>query len=164
MAIYNIEAREQKGMIIGDQTGISKGACYPQLWYVITRFYRTNRFFITENQICFRYIQEGFNLQSVQGILVPFIVNGKRSKTDIKDENEYCIGLCTRQETYFKDMRITFADFVLATYSQFLILPMKTWSHEFLLEVAKEIFFTPMLDGNRPLRVLLKVGEFYKVC
>jgi DNA repair protein RadC len=120
MAIYNIEVRKQ-GMIIGDQTGIGKG----RIAAAMIR-YATNQglipVFITEKANLFSDLYR--DLAAIGSAhLVPFIVNGKESKTDIKDENGKVIYQAmppTQQATVFKNKRVPIGcDFVLATYSQF---------------------------------------------
>ena len=84
MSIYNIEAREQ-GMIIGDQTGIGKGRiAAAMIRYGVKRGLKP--VFITEKANLFSDIYR--DLVAIGSAhLTPFIVNGKETKTDIKDED-----------------------------------------------------------------------------
>jgi len=159
MAIYNIEAREQ-GMIIGDQTGIGKGrVAAAMIRYAVLQGHKP--IFITEKPNLFSDIYRDL-IAIGSGHLVPFIVNGKESKTDIKDENGeilYQALAHSEQETYFKDMRVpAFANFVLATYSQFNSPDKKPEKPQFLLEVAKGNIL--ILDESHNASGSSKVGEF----
>ncbi|MBS1610440.1 MAG: strawberry notch family protein, partial [Bacteroidetes bacterium] len=84
MAIYNIEARSQ-GMIIGDQTGIGKGrVAAAMIRYAVNQGLKP--MFLTEKANLFSDIYR--DLVAIgSGHLKPFIVNGRESKTDIKDED-----------------------------------------------------------------------------
>ena len=139
MAIYNIEARGQ-GMIIGDQTGIGKG----RIAAAIIR-YAVNQglkpVFITEKANLFSDIyRDLFAINSAH--LVPFIVNGKESKTDIKDEEGTVIYQAlpaTEQNKIFKDQQVPAKfDFVLGTYSQFNSPDKKPEKPAFLRAIAED--------------------------
>lgn len=159
MAIYNIEAREQ-GMIIGDQTGIGKGrVAAAMIRYAVLQGHKP--IFITEKPNLFSDIYRDL-IAIGSGHLVPFIVNGKESKTDIKDENGtilYQALPSTEQQHYFKDKRIPAnCDFVLATYSQFNSPDRKPEKPQFLLEVAKENVL--ILDESHNASGSSQVGDF----
>lgn len=137
MAIYNIEAREQ-GMIIGDQTGIGKGRiAAAMIRYAVLQGKKP--IFITEKPNLFSDIYR--DLSAIGSAhLVPFIVNGRESKTDIKDENGEVIHQAlsaAEQQVYFKDQRIPGnCDFVLATYTQFNSPDRKPEKPNFLRAIA----------------------------
>lgn len=142
MAIYNIEARGQ-GMIIGDQTGIGKGrvaagiiryACHQGLKPV----------FLTEKANLFSDIYR--DLYAIgSGRLKPFIVNGRESKTDIKDED----GNVVYQALPYQDQQSIFSsralpanfDFVVATYTQFNSPDKKPEKPAFLSAIAEDNIF-----------------------
>ncbi len=159
MAIYNIEAREQ-GMIIGDQTGIGKGrVASAMIRYAVLQGHKP--IFITEKPNLFTDIYR--DLTAIGSAhLVPFIVNGKESKTDVKNENGdviYQAFATNEQQRYFKDKHIpTMCDFVLATYSQFNSPDKKPEKPQFLLEIAKRNVI--ILDESHNASGSSNVGEF----
>jgi P-loop containing NTP hydrolase pore-1/C-terminal domain on Strawberry notch homologue len=120
VAIYNIEARGQ-GMIIGDQTGIGKGRiAASMIRYAVTQGLKP--IFITEKANLFSDIYR--DLKAIGcGHYKPFIVNGKESKTDIKDEDGNIIYQAlpaNDQAKIFSSREIPKQfDFVVGTYSQF---------------------------------------------
>lgn len=142
MAIYNIEARGQ-GMIIGDQTGIGKGrvaaamiryACHQGLKPV----------FLTEKANLFSDIYR--DLYAIgSGRLKPFIINGRESKTDIKDEDGNVIFQALpygEQQQVFSGRTVPPAfDFVVATYSQFNSPEKKPEKPAFLSAVGEDTVF-----------------------
>ena len=159
MAIYNIEAREQ-GMIIGDQTGIGKGrVAAAMIRYAVLQGYKP--IFITEKPNLFTDIYRDLNAIG-SGHLVPFIVNGRESKTDIKDESGEILYQAfppSEQQTYFKEKRIPAnCNFVLATYSQFNSPDKKPEKPQFLLEVAQDNVL--ILDESHNASGSSQVGEF----
>jgi len=159
MAIYNIEAREQ-GMIIGDQTGIGKGrVAAAMIRYSVLQGHKP--IFITEKPNLFSDIYRDL-IAIGSGHLVPFIVNGKESKTDIKDENGeilYQALAPAEQQSYFKDKRIPgFADFVLATYSQFNSPDKKPEKPSFLNAIAEGTIL--ILDESHNASGSSQVGEY----
>jgi predicted RNA methylase len=84
MSIYNIEERGV-GMIIGDQTGIGKGRIAASIIrYAVEQ--GVQPVFITEKANLFSDIYRDLSAIG-SSHLVPFIVNGRESKTDIKDED-----------------------------------------------------------------------------
>ena len=159
MAIYNIEAREQ-GMIIGDQTGIGKGrVAAAMIRYAVLQGHKP--IFITEKPNLFSDIYRDL-IAIGSGHLVPFIVNGRESKTDIKDESGEILFQAlapSEQQTYFKDKRVpAFADLVLATYSQFNSPDKKPEKPQFLLEIAEGTIL--ILDESHNASGSSQVGEF----
>lgn len=159
MAIYNIEAREQ-GMIIGDQTGIGKGrVAAAMIRYAVLQGHKP--VFITEKPNLFSDIYRDL-IAIGSGHLVPFIVNGKESKTDIKDENGDILHQAlppAEQQGYFKDKRIPgFADFVLGTYSQFNSPDKKPEKPSFLNEIAEGNIL--ILDESHNASGSSQVGEY----
>ncbi len=120
LAVYNIEVRNE-GMITGDQTGIGKGRIAASLIRVYARM-GLKPVFITEKPNLFSDIYR--DLVAIgSGDLVPFIVNGRESKTQVKDEDGHVIYEAFEksvQESYFNEGNIPGeCDFVMATYSQF---------------------------------------------
>lgn len=120
IAIYNIEARGQ-GMIIGDQTGIGKGRiAAAMIRYAVLQGLKP--VFLTEKANLFSDIYR--DLSAIGSAhLKPFIVNGRESKTDIKDEDGeviYQAPAPTEQQSIIESRMVpTQYDFVLGTYSQF---------------------------------------------
>ena len=159
MAIYNIEAREQ-GMVIGDQTGIGKGrVAAAMIRYAVLQGHHP--VFITEKPNLFSDLYRDL-IAVGSGHLVPFIVNGRESKTDIKDEHGqvlYQAHAPAEQQTFFKEKRIPAnCDFVLATYSQFNSPDKKPEKPQFLLEIAKNNVL--ILDESHNASGSSQVGEF----
>jgi hypothetical protein len=85
LAIYNIE-KKGEGVIIADQTGIGKGRIAAGIIrYAVLK--GKQPVFMTEKPNLFSDIYR--DLTDIgAGNLVPFIVNAKEDKTDIKDKNE----------------------------------------------------------------------------
>jgi DNA modification methylase len=139
MAIYNIEAREQ-GMIIGDQTGIGKGrVAAAMIRYGVNR--KVKPIFITEKANLFSDIYR--DLAAIGSAhLVPFIVNGRESKTDIKDEDGNIVYQAlplTEQQSIFESRKIPAKfHFVVGTYSQFNSPEKKPEKPAFLRAIAKD--------------------------
>ncbi|MBC7510141.1 MAG: strawberry notch C-terminal domain-containing protein, partial [Ferruginibacter sp.] len=142
MAIYNIEARNQ-GMIIGDQTGIGKGRiAAAMIRYAVLQGLKPVS--LTEKANLFSDIyRDLFAIGS--GHLKPFIVNGKESKTDIKDEDGTILFQApptTEQNNVFKYRAVPAQyDFVLATYSQFNSPERKPEKPNFLQAIAADNIF-----------------------
>lgn len=138
MAIYNIEVRKQ-GMIIGDQTGIGKGRIAASMVrYAVNQGFKP--IFITEKANLFSDLYR--DLVAIGSAnLVPFIVNGKESKTDIKDEQGNVVYQAlppTEQSRVFQDRAIPNKfNFVMATYSQFNSPEKKPEKPQFLRAIAK---------------------------
>jgi predicted RNA methylase len=159
MAIYNIEARNQ-GMIIGDQTGIGKGRiAAAMIRYAVLQGFKP--VFITEKPNLFSDIYRDLSAIGSAN-LVPFIVNGRESKTDIKDENGEIIHQAlpsVEQQVYFKDQRIpAFCDFVLATYTQFNSPDKKPEKPSFLRTIAQDNIL--ILDESHNASGSSQTGEF----
>ncbi|MDP1800838.1 MAG: strawberry notch C-terminal domain-containing protein [Bacteroidota bacterium] len=159
LAIYNIEAREQ-GMIIGDQTGIGKGrVAAAMIRYSVLQGLKP--IFITEKPNLFSDIYRDL-IAIGSGHLVPFIVNGKESKTDIKDEDGNILHQALsapEQQVFFEDKRIPGnCDFVLATYSQFNSPDRKPIKPQFLIAVAKDNNI--IMDESHNASGSSQTGEF----
>lgn len=139
VAIYNIEARGQ-GMIIGDQTGIGKGRIASSIIrYAVQQGLKP--IFITEKANLFSDIYR--DLVAIgSSHLKPFIVNGRESKTDIKDEDGNVVYQAlnvTEQNRIFKEQKIPHGfDFVVGTYSQFNSPERKPEKPNFLRAIAEE--------------------------
>lgn len=139
VAIYNIEARGQ-GMIIGDQTGIGKGRiAASMIRYAVMQGLKP--IFITEKANLFSDIYR--DLKAIGcGHFKPFIVNGKESKTDIKDEDGniiYQAPNLNEQTRVFSEQKIPSQyDFVLGTYSQFNSPDKKPEKPTFLRAIAED--------------------------
>ncbi|MBS1629530.1 MAG: strawberry notch family protein [Bacteroidetes bacterium] len=139
MAIYNIEGRRQ-GMIIGDQTGIGKGRVAAAIIrYACQQGIRP--VFVTEKPNLFSDIYR--DLKAIGSAdLVPFIVNGKESKTDIKDEDGniiYSALTAPEQQTIFESRLLPGRfNFSVATYSQFNSPETKPLKPAFLQAIAED--------------------------
>ena len=138
MAIYNIEAREQ-GMIIGDQTGIGKGrVAAAMVRYGVVQGLKP--VFITEKANLFSDLYRDL-LAIGSGYLKPFIINGRESKTDIKDEDGNVVYQAlapTEQNRVFKERKVPAAfDFVMGTYSQFNSPEKKPEKPGFMLAITE---------------------------
>ncbi len=159
MAIYNIEARRQ-GMIIGDQTGIGKGRVAAS----IIRYGVENGMqpiFITEKANLFSDIYR--DLVAIGSAnLVPFIVNGRESKTDIKDEDGNVIYqslIPAQQDTIFREKKLPSKyNFVVATYSQFNSMEKKPVKPDFLRAIAENNII--ILDEAHNSSGSSNTGEF----
>lgn len=142
MAIYNIEARRQ-GMIIGDQTGIGKGRVAASMIRYTCQQGKTP-VFLTEKANLFSDIYRDL-LAIGSGHLRPFIVNGRESKTDIKDEDGnivYQALPANEQQVIFRSRQVPPEyDYILATYSQFNSPEKKPEKPAFLNEIAEDNIF-----------------------
>ncbi len=159
MAIYNVEARGQ-GMIIGDQTGIGKGrvaaamiryACHQGMKPV----------FLTEKANLFSDLYR--DLYAIgSGHLRPFIVNGRESKTDIKDEDGHIIYQAlpyTEQAAILKADKLPAAfDLAIATYSQFNSPEKKPEKPSFLNAIARDTLF--IMDESHNSSGTSNTGNF----
>ncbi|MBT1688901.1 strawberry notch-like NTP hydrolase domain-containing protein [Dawidia soli] len=138
LAVHNIE--QGGGMIIGDQTGIGKGRIASAvIRYGVLRGKRP--VFLTEKANLFSDIYR--DLAAIGSAhLVPFIVNNRESKTDIKDEDGQIIFQApptSEQERIFREKLLPANyDFILATYSQFNSPEKKPIKPGFLQSVAKD--------------------------
>lgn len=159
LAIYNIEAREQ-GIIIGDQTGIGKGrVAAAMIRYSVLQGLKP--IFITEKPNLFSDIYRDL-IAIGSGHLVPFIVNAKESKTDIKDEEGNILHQALsapEQQIFFEEKRIPGnCDFVLATYTQFNSPERKPLKPQFLIAVAKDNNI--IMDESHNASGSSQTGEF----
>lgn len=142
MGIYNIEARSQ-GMIIGDQTGIGKGrVAAGMIRYACQQGLKP--IFLTEKANLFSDIYR--DLYAIgSGHLKPFIVNGRESKTDIKDEDGNIIYQALpyhEQQVIFESRQVPAQyNFVVATYSQFNSPERKPEKPAFLSAIAEDTIF-----------------------
>lgn len=142
MAIYNIEARGQ-GMVIGDQTGIGKG----RVAAAIIRYgcqQGLKPVFLTEKANLFSDIYR--DLVAIGSArLKPFIINGRESKTDIKDEDGNIIFQAlpaNEQQEIFSSRTVPANfDFVVATYTQFNSPDKKPEKPAFLSAIAENNIF-----------------------
>ncbi len=142
MSIYNIEARGQ-GMIIGDQTGIGKGrVAAAMIRYGMLRGVKP--MFLTEKVNLFSDIYRDLSAIG-SGHLKPFIVNGRESKTDIKDEDGnviYQAPPAPEQTDIIASREIPASyDFVVGTYSQFNSPEKKPEKPNFLMALAQDNIF-----------------------
>jgi hypothetical protein len=159
MAMYNIEARGQ-GMIIGDQTGIGKGRiAAAMIRYGVCQGLQP--VFLTEKANLFSDIYRDL-LAIGSGHLKPFIVNGKESKTDIKDEDGnivYQAPTVNEQQAVFASQKIPAKyNFVLATYSQFNSPERKPEKPLFLKAIAQDNIF--IMDEAHNSSGSSNTGEF----
>jgi len=139
MAIYNIEGRGQ-GTIIGDQTGIGKGRiAAAMIRYGVQQGLKP--VFITEKANLFSDIYR--DLAAIGSAhLKPFIVNGRETKTDIKDEDGNVVYQAlapSEQATIFESNEIpAWCNFVVGTYSQFNSPERKPEKPNFLMHITKD--------------------------
>jgi hypothetical protein len=142
MAIYNIEARGQ-GMIIGDQTGIGKGrVAAAMIRYAVNQGVKP--MFLTEKANLFSDIYRDLSAIG-SGHLKPLIVNGRESKTDIKDEDGNVVyqapSYPEQQEVFTSRVVPSQYDFVVGTYSQFNSPEKKPEKPGFLMAIAEDNIF-----------------------
>lgn len=142
LAIYNIEAYGQS-IIIGDQTGIGKGR---QAAALIRYGYQQGilPIFMTEKPNLFSDMYR--DLAAIGSAeLVPFIVNGKESKTNVKDEEGnivYSAPEPGRQKTIFESKKLPAEfNYVMATYSQFNSPDKSPTKPAFLKEIGRGAIF-----------------------
>ncbi len=159
MAIYNIEARGQ-GMIIGDQTGIGKGrVAAAMIRYAVNQGVKP--VFLTEKANLFSDIYRDLSAIG-SGHLKPFIVNGRESKTDIKDEDGeviYQAPAAPEQERIIESREIPAGyQFVVATYSQFNSPEKKPEKPNFLRAIADDNIF--IMDEAHNSSGYSNTGEF----
>jgi hypothetical protein len=159
MAIYNIEARSQ-GMIIGDQTGIGKGRiAAAMIRYAVNQGVKP--VFLTEKANLFSDIYRDL-LAIGSGHLKPFIVNGRESKTDIKDEDGeviYQAPSVPEQQSIIESRFVPSQyDFVVGTYSQFNSPEKKPEKPNFLMAIAEGNIF--ILDEAHNSSGSSNTGEF----
>ena len=137
LAIYNIEKRGQ-GIIVGDQTGIGKGRTAAALIRYGVKS-GLQPIFLSEKPNLFTDLYR--DLSDIgSSALVPFIVNTKESKTNVKDKSGEIVYTAPEkptQERIIKGKKVpNNYNFVCATYSQFN-QPKKPAKQEFLSSVAK---------------------------
>lgn len=117
--IYNIEQKEQ-GIIIADQTGIGKGRCAAAMIRYATK-QGLKPIFITEKPNLFSDLYRDLKAIGSER-LKPFIVNGRESKTMVKDEEGNIVFeplVQYLQDDIFKTRKMPIGfDYVLCTYSQ----------------------------------------------
>jgi hypothetical protein len=171
-AIWNIENKGQ-GIIIGDQTGIGKGR---QAAAIIRYGIVTGRkpVFITEGANLFSdFYRDMAAIGSEK--YVPFIVNAREDKSNVKDENGTIVFAAPEKEV----QEVVFAgstkalgkyDYVMATYSQFS----KNKSDEktgmleldkkgrFLMDLATDNIF--ILDESHNAAGASNTGAFFSAC
>lgn len=161
MAIYNIEGRRQ-GMIIGDQTGIGKGRVAAAIIrYACQQGIRP--IFLTEKPNLFSDIYR--DLKAIGSAdLVPFIINGKESKTDIKDEDGNIIYTALtppEQQTIFESRLLPGRfHFTVGTYSQFNSPETKPVKPAFLQAIAEDTIM--ILDEAHNSSGSSNTGTFLK--
>ncbi len=159
MAIYNIEARGQ-GMIIGDQTGIGKGrVAAAMIRYAVMQ--RLKPVFLTEKANLFSDIYR--DLSAIGSAhLKPFIINGRESKTDIKDEDGnviYQTPPVNEQQDIISAREVPAGyDFILGTYSQFNSAEKKPEKPAFLRAIAPGNIF--ILDEAHNSSGSSNTGEY----
>jgi predicted RNA methylase len=139
MSIYNIEERGV-GMIIGDQTGIGKGRIAASIIRYAVE-HGVQPVFITEKANLFSDIYRDLGAIG-SAHLIPFIVNSRESKTDIKSEDGEIVYQAlpqTDQNRIFEAKRVPGNfHFVVATYSQFNSPDKKPTKPAFLNAIAEE--------------------------
>ena len=139
VAIYNIEAKNQ-GVIIGDQTGIGKGRqAAAIIRYAIKRGLQP--IFLTEKPSLFSDIYR--DLEAIgTSHAVPFIVNGRESKTQIKDSNGEVVYEAlepVKQKAIFESQKVPKEyDWVCCTYTQFNQAEKKPIKPLFLSAIAED--------------------------
>ena len=137
LTIYNIEKRKQ-GIIVGDQTGIGKGRTAAALIrYGVKQGLQP--IFLSEKPNLFTDLYRDLSdIDSSE--LIPFIVNGKESKTNIKDKNGEIIYTAPEKPTQNRIIENKQVpnnyNFVCATYSQFN-QPKKPAKQQFLSKIAE---------------------------
>ncbi len=159
MAIYNIEAREQ-GMIIGDQTGIGKGRiAAAMIRYAVMR--NLVPIFITEKPNLYSDLYRDL-IAIGSGNLIPFIVNERESKTDIKDENGNILhqALPTKElNSFIKNKHIpAYCHFILTTYSQVNSPKKNPEKPDFIFKMANDTIV--IMDESHNASGSSNVGEF----
>ncbi len=159
MAIYNIEAYNE-GMIIGDQTGIGKGRIAASIVrYAVKQGLRP--VFLTEKANLFSDLYRDL-IAIGSAHLIPFIVNARESKTDIKDEDGEVIHTAlspSEQKTIFESEKVPARyDFEMATYSQFNSPEKKPEKPNFLMKQSDGNIF--ILDEAHNSSGSSNTGEF----
>jgi len=137
MAIYNVERGQ--GMIIGDQTGIGKGRIAAAM-IRYGHYAGLQPIFLSEKPNLFSDIYRDL-VDIGSENLIPFIVNGKESKTDVKDVDGNVIYQAlppTEQNKIFQDQKVPKNfNYIMATYSQFNQPEKKFVKPNFLRAIAQ---------------------------
>lgn len=159
MAIYNIEALGQ-AVIIGDQTGIGKGRVAASI-IRYAAMQGAKAIFLTEKANLFSDIYR--DLAAIGSAhLVPFIINGRESKTHIKDENGNIIYEALskpEQDQIFRDKSMPLGyDFIVGTYSQFNSPEKKPLKPSFLHSIAKDAIL--IMDESHNSSGTSNTGQF----
>ena len=159
MAIYNIEYKKM-GVIIGDQTGIGKGRIAASMIRYGCK-QGLQPVFLSEKPNLFSDIYRDLAAIGSEN-LVPFIVNAKDTKTDIKDENGniiYQSPPANEQNRIFMDRKVPGKyDFVCATYSQFNSIDKKPLKPEFLRAIADDNIL--VMDESHNASGTSNTGDF----
>jgi hypothetical protein len=161
MAIYNIEYKGQ-GMIIGDQTGIGKGRVAASM-IRYGHYQGLKPIFITEKPNLFTDIYR--DLAAIGSAhLVPFIINSKDTKTNVKDENGEIIYKALHasgQAAIFETGVIPAGyDYVMTTYSQFTSPKKYPVKPAYLSSIARDNIM--ILDESHNASGESNVGEYLK--
>ncbi|MBL4863139.1 MAG: strawberry notch C-terminal domain-containing protein, partial [Crocinitomicaceae bacterium] len=161
MAIYNVEALNQ-AVIIGDQTGIGKGrVAASMIRYAVEQGIKP--IFLTEKANLFSDIYRDLKAIGSAG-LVPFIINSKESKTDIKDESGNVIYSAPdrpEQDGIINDHVLPSSyDYIIATYSQFNS-PKKPAKRNYILSQAKGSLV--IMDESHNASGLSNTGQFMRM-
>ena len=159
LAIYNIEYKNQ-GMIIGDQTGIGKG----RVAAAMIRYGYYNKMkpiFLSEKPNLFSDIYRDLvDINSSE--LVPFIVNAKSAKTNIKDADGEIVHKAlpkTEQDAIFKSLKFPSGyDFACATYTQFSSAKRNPTKPNFLRAIAQGNLI--IMDESHNASGTSNTGEF----
>ena len=159
LGIYNIEYKQQ-GMIIGDQTGIGKG----RVAAAMIRYGHYNGYkpiFLSEKPNLFSDLYRDL-VDIGSADLVPFIVNGKASKTNIKNaegDTVYSALPKTEQDKIFKSLKFPGGyDFACTTYSQFSSPKRNFTKPNFLRAIAQENLI--IMDESHNASGSSNTGEF----
>lgn len=149
LAIYNIEAKGQS-LIIADQTGIGKGRqAAAVIRYGVYRGLKP--IFITEKPNLFSDLYRDL-IAIGSGHFKPFIVNGKESKTDIKDEDGNILHQAMeagRQKSVFESGKVPAdCNFVMLTYSQIASNETDKRTGELLALSLKSNYVTQIAKDN----------------
>jgi len=158
LAIYNIEVRKQ-GIIVGDQTGIGKGrTAGAMIRYGVKQGLQP--IFLSEKPNLFTDLYRDLvDIDSNE--LVPFIINAKASKTNIKDKEGTTVYTAPEKSTQENIIKSKKApgnyNFVCATYSQFNN-PKKPAKQMFLSKVAEKNII--IMDESHNASGSSNTGEF----
>ena len=159
LCIYNIEYKKQ-GMIIGDQTGIGKG----RVAAAMIRYGYYNGLkpvFLSEKPNLFSDIYRDL-VDIGSKTLIPFIINGREAKTDIKDNDGNIVHQAlpkTEQDKIFHDLKFPAGyDFACATYTQFNSVKEKPIKPNFLRAITKNNII--IMDEAHNASGTSNTGEF----